>query len=181
MQAVIDELCEQLAASSAQDDSSDLVSRACVFITENIANPDLSVPDVSGAMGVSVQHLARLFRRKLDSTVVEQINSTRIERAKQLLLESGMTVNAIAKEVGYNNNVTFSRNFHRCVGMSPSEFRTVNKKCARQTKTPSSKAWRTAFFCCLLKYVTEAKNCGLRNANPADTMGLTQEKRGSRT
>ena len=128
VQAVIDELCEQLAASSAQDDSSDLVSRACVFITENISNPNLSVPDVSGAMGVSVQHLARLFRRKLDSTVVEQINSTRIERAKQLLLEGGMTVNAIAKEVGYNNNVTFSRNFHRCVGMSPSEFRTVNKK-----------------------------------------------------
>lgn len=128
VQAAADELCERLAVSSAQDDSSDLVSRACTFIAENISNPDLSVPDVSGAMGVSVQHLARLFRRKLDSTVVEQINTTRIERAKQLLLEGSMTVNTIAREVGYNNNVTFSRNFHRCVGMSPSEFRTVNKK-----------------------------------------------------
>ena len=128
VQAATDELCQRLAASTAQDNSSDLVSRACDFITENISNPNFSVPDVSGAMGVSVQHLARLFRRKLDSTVVEQINFARIERAKQLLLESGTTVNAIAKEVGYNNNVTFSRNFHRCVGMSPSEFRTVNKK-----------------------------------------------------
>lgn len=128
VQAAADELCGQLAACSVQDGSSDLVSRACAFIAENISNPDLSVPDVSGAMGVSVQHLARLFRRKLDSTVVEQINSTRIERARQLLLEGGMTVNAIAREVGYNNNVTFSRNFHRCVGMSPSEYRTVNKK-----------------------------------------------------
>lgn len=128
VQTAVDELCEQLAAVSAQDDSSDLVSQACAFIAENISNPDLSVPDVSGAMGVSVQHLARLFRRKLGSTVVEQINSTRIERAKQLLLEGSMAVNAIAREVGYNNNVTFSRNFHRCVGMSPSEFRIVNKK-----------------------------------------------------
>lgn len=128
VQTAVDELCEQLAASSVQDGSSDLVSRACAFIAKNISNPDLSVPDVSGSMGVSVQHLARLFRRKLDSTVVEQINATRIERAKQLLLESGMTVNIISREVGYNNNVTFSRNFHRCVGMSPSEFRTVNKK-----------------------------------------------------
>lgn len=128
VQEATDALCEQLAAAAVRDGSFDLVSLACAFISENIGNPDLSVPDVSGAMGVSVQHLARLFRRKLDSTVVEQINATRIERAKQLLLKGGMTVNAIAAQVGYNNNVTFSRNFHRCVGMSPSEFRTVNKK-----------------------------------------------------
>lgn len=127
VQTAADELCRRLEDTARQDGGPDLVSQACAFITKSISNPDLSVPDVSGAMGVSVQHLARLFRQKLGTTVVEQINCTRIERAKRLLLESGMTVNAIAREVGYNNNVTFSRNFHRYVGMSPSEFRTVNK------------------------------------------------------
>lgn len=78
-------------------------------------------------MGISVQHLSRLFRKKLNITVVEQINTARIDLAKKLILQDGMTVNKVAESVGYSNNVTFTRNFRRYVGMSPSEYREVSK------------------------------------------------------
>lgn len=120
------EICSALR-NNAAGENDDIVSRACSFIEEHLSDPNLSVPDVSEAMGVSVQHLSRLFRKKLNITAVEQINTARIDRAKKLILEDGYTVNKVAGEVGYSNNVTFARNFRRYVGMSPSEYRQVSK------------------------------------------------------
>ena len=121
-----EKLSPVLSGSTLKDSGSDTLKRACEYISANLGNANLSVPDVSEAAGVSVQHLARLFRSNLDTTVVERINSERIETAKKMILETSMSINKIAEAVGYNNNVTFSRNFHRYVGMAPSEYRTLN-------------------------------------------------------
>lgn len=120
------EICSVLR-DKASGESQDIVSLACEFIEKHLSDPNLSVPDVSEAMGVSVQHLSRLFRKKLNITAVEQINTARIDLAKKLILQEGYTVNKVAEAVGYSNNVTFSRNFRRYVGMSPSEYREVSK------------------------------------------------------
>jgi YesN/AraC family two-component response regulator len=62
----------------------------------------------------------------MDNTIVEYINSHRIEIAKKLLLEQNYTVSKIAEAAGYNNTVTFTRNFKHYVGLSPSEYRSMN-------------------------------------------------------
>lgn len=121
------EICAALQGTAESSGNNDIVSKACRFIENKLSDPNLSVPDVSEAMGISVQHLSRLFRKKLNITVVEQINTARIDLAKKLILQDGMTVNKVAESVGYSNNVTFTRNFRRYVGMSPSEYREVSK------------------------------------------------------
>lgn len=126
MNRLAGEICDALKTLACESESVDLVTMACAFIEENLSNASLSVPDVSEAMGVSVQHLSRLFRKKMNITVVEHINTARIEKAKTLIVQKGMTVNKVAEAVGYSNNVTFSRNFKRYVGMSPSEYREIS-------------------------------------------------------
>lgn len=121
------EICAALQNTAEISGNDDIVSRACAFIEKHLSDPNLSVPDVSEAMGVSVQHLSRLFRKKLNITAVEQINTARIDLAKKLILQDGYTVNKVAEAVGYSNNVTFARNFRRYVGMPPSEYREVSK------------------------------------------------------
>ena len=111
----------QAAASEAT------IQRAFDYIDEHLAEPALSVPAVCEAVGVTVQHLLRLFRQKLNMTLVEYINTCRVERSKALLLEKDSTVASVAEAVGYNNTVTFTRNFRRYVGMAPSEYRELNR------------------------------------------------------
>jgi len=111
----------QAAASEAT------IQRAFDYIDEHLADPSLSVPAVCEAVGVTVQHLLRLFRQKLNMTLVEYINTCRVERSKSLLLEKDSTVASVAEAVGYNNTVTFTRNFRRYVGMAPSEYRELNR------------------------------------------------------
>lgn len=104
-----------------------IVDKACAYINDKLSNPNLSVPEISQAVGVSVQHLSRLFRQKLNTTILEHINACRIELAKKTLAESNITVAQVAEIAGYNNTVTLSRNFKRYVGLAPSEYRELNK------------------------------------------------------
>lgn len=127
LNALTAEICAQFTACEPIDTGSDTVERAIAYIQANLSRPDLSVPDVGEAVGLSVQHLLRLFRRRYNMTVVEYINSARIEKAKQLLSTQDMTVAKVVEAVGYSNNVTFSRNFKRYVGMSPSDYRDISK------------------------------------------------------
>jgi AraC-like DNA-binding protein len=48
---------------------------------------------------------------------------TRLNEAKALLADSGLTIAAIARQVGYGDPAYFSRLFSARVGLSPRAFR----------------------------------------------------------
>lgn len=116
-----------LAQHPRHSENDSIVDKACAYINDNLSNPNLSVPEISQAVNVSVQHLSRLFRQKLSTTILEHINTCRIELAKKTLVTSNCTMSQIAEIAGYNNTVTLSRNFKRYVGLTPSEYRELNK------------------------------------------------------
>ena len=121
------EVFGQMEEMSSAAGSEDVVSRACDYIASHLSDYNLSVPEVAEALEISVTHLSRLFRKKMNITIGEYINTTRIDRAKELLSGTSDTVAKISEQVGYSNTMTFTRNFRRYVNLTPSEFRTLNK------------------------------------------------------
>lgn len=83
---------------------------------------DISVPELSERFRVSESTLYHLFRRYLGTTPVNYRNELRIERSLELL-ESGMSVERTAEEVGFNSSVYFRSVFMNSTGMTPSEYR----------------------------------------------------------
>jgi AraC-like DNA-binding protein len=65
----------------------------------------------------------RAFRRAFHATPHEYLTRKRIERAKELLAESELTVTEICFEVGFESLGSFSTLFHKIVGWSPSIYR----------------------------------------------------------
>lgn len=127
LKAAVNEVFEQIAESQkALPEESDPVSAACTYIKENMSDSNLTVPLICENAGVSVQHLSRLFRQKKDTTVMEYLNGCRIHRAKQLLEDRSLTVAYIGKAVGYNSTETFTRNFRRREGLTPTEYRNLH-------------------------------------------------------
>ncbi|WP_458785134.1 helix-turn-helix domain-containing protein [Vallitalea sediminicola] len=49
--------------------------------------------------------------------------SLKIEKAKDLLVSTKMTINQIAEEVGYNNVTSFIRRFKQLIGTTPGRYR----------------------------------------------------------
>lgn len=69
----------------------------------------------------------RTLQRQLEAegcTFREMLTSFRIERAKALLRETDLSVQAIAESLGYLEVNSFRRAFHRRVGLTPTEFST---------------------------------------------------------
>lgn len=127
LNAAIYTVFSPLAESKQTSEIDPIVQRACEYIGENLSDISLSVPQICEAVDVSVSYFSRIFKRDLNTTITDYINSRRIELAKKLLLEGNDTLVHIADASGFANTVTFSRNFKRYMGMTPNEYRTMKQ------------------------------------------------------
>lgn len=108
---------------SSTENVDTLVEKTRDYIAGQISNDMLSVPEIAEHAGVSVQHLSKRFKMSTGMTMVEYINTYRINMAKDLLASTDLNQMQIAEQTGYCNNVTFIRNFKKYVGCTPSEYR----------------------------------------------------------
>jgi AraC-like DNA-binding protein len=92
------------------------------YIQNNLKN-DLSLTTLSALTHHSVNGLIWKFRRELGVTPQKYIATLRISKAKELLLDSNMTISEISDECGYANLYYFSSAFKTSLGVSPSDFR----------------------------------------------------------
>ena len=85
--------------------------------------PAPSIADLADRAGYSVDHFSRVFRDLLGQSPRDFQVSARIDRARQLLSESSLTVSQIADALGYRDVYFFSRQFKQRTGRSPTEYR----------------------------------------------------------
>jgi AraC-like DNA-binding protein len=111
----------QIAVQSANAEPP-VITKARQFIREHYAE-DLSLGQVAAAVHTSVFYFCKLFRKVTGTTFTEFVSRTRIERAKNLLLNPNLRVSEIAYEVGFQSLTHFNRVFKKVVGESPTEFR----------------------------------------------------------
>lgn len=76
-------------------------------------------------LGVDPAHdsLRHRFRKLFGISPQGMLVRLRMDRAKQLLLTGDHSIKEIAHELGYLRQHDFTRAFHKCTGMSPSQWR----------------------------------------------------------
>ncbi|HQE93088.1 MAG TPA: helix-turn-helix domain-containing protein [Anaerolineae bacterium] len=102
--------------------TSALVKRILAYFHQNYDRPILR-REVAQAVGVSENHLTRIFGRELGLSPWDYLNRYRIKQAKELLLRTSDSITAVALRVGFDDPAYFSRVFRKQVGISPSAFR----------------------------------------------------------
>lgn len=83
----------------------------------------LRVTDLAREVGLSHNHLTRLFREHLASTVVGHIRKRRLERAHHLLRRTNRPIKSIANEVGIPDPHLFNKTIRRAFGLPPRALR----------------------------------------------------------
>ncbi len=81
------------------------------------------VREMARTNGYSTVHFARVFKSFTGMRPEEFIIRARIDRARQLLHQSTLTVSEIAAALGYADVFFFSRQFKQRAGISPTRFR----------------------------------------------------------
>lgn len=97
------------------------LTRACSFIAENLGER-FTLDDLARQAGVSRFHFARLFRVSTGDSPMAYLLKSRIERAKQMLLQDDRPVCEIAAVLGFCDQSHLTRTFRRLTGLTPREF-----------------------------------------------------------
>ena len=100
-----------------------LIHESTAVIRRRIFSEVLSVDEVARECGVTPAHLIRSFRRYLDVTPKQYMNSLRVEMACDLLKYTGKSMEEIAEQSGFSEARQMRRVFRETVGMTPREYR----------------------------------------------------------
>lgn len=99
---------------------------AVTYFNENY-NRDINIEEYATSRGMSVSWFIRSFKKFTDSTPMQFIVALRVNNAQVLLETTNYSINEISKIVGYDNQLYFSRLFHKLKGFSPREYRETRK------------------------------------------------------
>ena len=94
---------------------------------QRVLHDDLAQPpDLAGlakAVGTNARRLNEAFRSCVGVTVFEYLREARMEQARKLLRETGLAVQVIAGDLGYDNAANFATAFRFRFGLSPRDYR----------------------------------------------------------
>jgi AraC-like DNA-binding protein len=83
----------------------------------------LSSDELAEVARLSADYLSRLFKIETKLTLWEYLIRLRMEKARELLETSLLSIKEVMAAVGYDSKGHFARHFRRWFGVSPSEYR----------------------------------------------------------
>lgn len=87
----------------------------------------VQVEDLSQRVGVTPQHFCRLFKNATGRRPFEYLNSYRIARSKDLMIQKpDLTLSQVGRACGYDSLNYFSTVFRRFEGMSATHYRKLH-------------------------------------------------------
>ena len=114
-------------AVTGQERYSIPVCKAMEYAEKNFSDRSLSLGMLADLMNVNSAYLGRSFKKECKVFFSDYLNSVRIEKAKQLLLETADKGTQIARAVGFENYNYFYITFKKLTGETPSGYRERNR------------------------------------------------------
>lgn len=108
------------------------ISEALHYIDRHYIEP-IPLTQLAADLHMHPDYLSRCFKREVGMRMHQYLLLRRVERARQLLLQTPATVRQISLQVGFSNPEVFCRAFKRLIGCSPRVFR-------RRAETPPAVA-----------------------------------------
>lgn len=118
----IDALC--LSVNEDQDYMHNNVSnRVKAIVNAHYSNSNLSVGMIGDMVELVPNYLSTVFKKQTGQSLLDYIQSVRIQMAKELLRDSNRGLKDISIEVGFTNTDSFTRVFKKHEGITPGQYR----------------------------------------------------------
>ncbi len=83
----------------------------------------VTVEEMAEHFNLSVPYISKYFKDKCGETITDYLQNIKMEKAKNYLKNSNMTIENIAYSIGYQNVEHFSRLFKKKYGVAPIQYR----------------------------------------------------------
>jgi AraC family transcriptional regulator len=108
------------------------------LMRDHIAEP-LDVAAIAAATRLSRSQLTRLYRKYMNAGPAERLRQLRVEKSRELLRSSALTVKEIAHVCGFACPNHFCRVFLQIAGATPTEYRVSKNKTHRSTQSTAGR------------------------------------------
>lgn len=98
------------------------IVRVIQYIDDNFSQT-IKLAELSRLANMSATKLKKLFRQFTGCTITEYILSKKTDYASHLLADSDLSIEELAKKVGFDTVAGFSTSFKKQTGIPPSEYR----------------------------------------------------------
>lgn len=122
-QKMIIECCTAISNITTQKNNPS-IQKVCDYVDAHLQE-DISLEQMADYISVSSFYLSKLFKEEKGVTFINFVSDKRLEKARQMLEETDLSIKEITAEVGYNDQNYFSRIFKNKYGVSPKEYRKV--------------------------------------------------------
>lgn len=120
------ELCDEiLKRAEGQDEISDKMRLACLYIEENYSNPELCVKDLCDYLYVSPSYFSKTFKEETGKTFLEYLNDVRLKESIKLLIYTDLHSYEIADRCGFKDPQYFSQWFKGKTEHTPKQYRNL--------------------------------------------------------
>ena len=89
---------------------------------------NLTLEEIADTVYLSPSYASRLFKKVQHCSVMEYLTKVRIEEAKRLLQNPTYLVDEISTRIGYSDASYFTKVFRRAEGVTPTQYRNMQKK-----------------------------------------------------
>ncbi|MBP3683755.1 MAG: AraC family transcriptional regulator [Oscillospiraceae bacterium] len=113
-----------LAENRTADSRNVHIAKALDYISRHYSE-NISVQALSERLHLNYNYFSRLFKQEMGVSPIQFISAMRVKKAEYLLKYTSLSVSEIARAVGFQDVLYFSRAFKRCTGMSPSAYKSM--------------------------------------------------------
>ncbi len=117
---IIDERLVDVRVEEKEEDSP--IQKAMSYVDQHLEQ-QLSLKEVAAYVHLNSSYFSVLFKEQTKMTFSEYVTRSRLQKAKNLLMGSNMSVSDIAEAVGYNTSKYFIKLFKEYEGQTPSKYR----------------------------------------------------------
>jgi AraC-like DNA-binding protein len=117
----------RLLELAANQTASNPLTAALAYVRNNLSQP-MTVADMAEQVSLSPSAFAHLFRDVTGKSPYQFVKELRLDRARELLVDGGLPVTVVSKQVGYASSSHFISEFGRRFGMTPRAYQDVQAR-----------------------------------------------------
>lgn len=118
-----DDIRERVKENARKNKNDGLVQQVRDYIGQHYTEADLTIEVLCGELGKSVSYLSQLYKEQTGQNILHDLNLLRVEKSKLLLTEKDISVDEVARKVGFTNSNSFIRVFKKYEKITPGRYR----------------------------------------------------------
>lgn len=122
-QLLIQQIREVMSILGTDNSKYTPIIQQVINYVHNNYQDDMNLTMLADKYNMNSSYLGRLFLKEIGCSFAQYLNQIKNTKAKELILNTNMKINDIAKNVGYTDISYFYRKFKKFYGVSPSTLR----------------------------------------------------------